>query len=698
MSMNTRHEGRESSLLKSGQPDQHWHMQTVEHVILLTLDRADKALNTINQQVLRELEAILEDVQSIHPRGLVILSGKCHGFVAGADITAFSNDEEDGALLDFMHEGHAILNKLAALPIPTVAMIHGGCLGGGLELALACDYRIADDHESTILGLPEIKLGIHPGWGGTVRLPRLIGAPKALSMILSGQLIPAKRAQKWGVLDAVVKARDLKAAAIYYAAHPPRQRPLRLLSYNYPYFLRSFLAWQLQKRALKKINKAHYPAPHAVLKHWLKYGVDEVAMEKEITSVASLVRTDTCHNLIRLFFLKERLKTFSKIDVPMISHIHIIGAGTMGGDIAAWCALQGFYVTLQDTDLEKIALAMKRAALLYHTKLPASYLMQAALDRLQPDPEGYGVPVADLVLEAIIEDREAKQALLIAIEPRLKADAMVATNTSSIPLEVLQSVLKKPEKLMGMHFFNPVVAMPLVEVIASSTTDQASMERILKFVGQLSKLPLPVKSRPGFLVNRLLMPYLVEAMRLVEEGYAKEEVDDTAMNFGMPMGPIALSDRVGLDVCLAVAHHLSEHASVSIPAALSRLVEQGRLGKKTGQGFYQYADGKRPPASRPINAKDAVLIADRLILSMLNEAVAAWHERIVEDADLLDAGMVFGTGFAPFRGGPLHYAKQRGLDEIINTLKTLSQECGQRFTPHIGWSVYQEQLKPKPAK
>lgn len=386
--------------------------------------------------------------------------------------------------------------------------------------------------------------------------------------------------------------------------------------------------------------------------------------------------SETSQNLVRVFFLQERLKSLGKGGNFKGKHVHVIGAGTMGGDIAAWCAVQGFTVTLQDREPKFIAPAIKRAYVTCKEKLKEDYLVQKAMDRLSPDVNGFGIGKADIIIEAIFEDLKTKQDLFKRLESEAKPSAILATNTSSIPLDEINSVLKNPERLVGIHFFNPVAKMLLVEVVKGEKTDATVLEKATSFVRKLDRLPLPVKSSPGFLVNRILMPYLLEAVALYNEGVPKTAIDKAMLEFGMPMGPITLADTVGLDVCLSVAKHLSQYyPNTTIPAELSTLVEQKKLGRKTGEGFYVYKNGKQV---RPVETYDKPLkeISDRLVLVMLNEAFACLREDVVADGDLLDAGMIFGTGFAPFRGGPIHYAKSQGIHELFE--KFVKQQKGNK--------------------
>lgn len=561
-------------------------------------------------------------------------------------------------------------------------MIDGFCMGGGLELALACNYRIASDDATTRLGLPEILLGIHPGWGGTVRLPRLIGGFNALSqMILTGAALPVFKAKKIGLVDDVVPVRQLKRAAIYYLKNKPQKhQPTFIQSLTNKGWLKTMLAPLLRYNVAKRIQKSHYPAPFAVIDLWEKEGGDgERAYLKEVDSVENLFsKNPTAINLIRVFHLRERMKSFAKETDFKANHVHVIGAGIMGGDIAAWCALKGLHVTLQDQTYQQISPAIARAYTLFKKILKQPRLIQAAMDRLVGDPDGHGIANADVIIEAVFESLELKQTIIKQVELKAKQEAIIATNTSSIPLEAISEVMEQPNRLIGIHYFNPVARMELVEIVTSNQTLPLIRQQACAFVGQIGRLPLPVKSSPGFLVNRVLMPYLMECVQLLEEGVPKETIDKAAKNFGMFMGPVELADTVGMDVCLAVAENLTNYYGGTIPNKLKEMVASNKLGKKTGEGFYSYKNGK--PVKKKIQP-DTINedIANRLILRIINESAACLREQVVEDGDLLDGAMIFATGFAPFRGGPINYTNQLGHQPLNDLFKTLENQYGPRF-------------------
>jgi 3-hydroxyacyl-CoA dehydrogenase/enoyl-CoA hydratase/3-hydroxybutyryl-CoA epimerase len=551
---------------------------------------------------------------------------------------------------------------------------------------------VAQDDADSRIGLPEIKLGIHPGYGGSVRLIELIGVLPAMKLMLTGYLLSARSAQKQHIVDQIAPARHLRRVASELILTSPAKQKAPwwqvILSHKK---LRPTIAKLLRKQTLKQVNPEHYPAPLALIELWQNRPLQrQQYFDAEALSVAKLLVTETAQNLVRLFFLRKRLKAFGKQSAYRARHVHVIGAGVMGGDIAAWCALQGLNVTLQDQSSERIAPAVKRAHKLFSKQLKAPHLVQAAMDRLSPDINGDAVAKADVVIEAIFENLEAKQTLYRTIEPKLTADAILATNTSSLSLESLSTCLVHPERLVGLHFFNPVAKMQLVEIVTAAGTASQWTEKAVAFIHQIDRLPLPVKSAPGFLINRILMPYLLEAVQMENDGIPPSRIDQAARDFGMPMGPIELADSVGLDICLSVAEILAPALEISIPDNLSHLVDQGHLGRKSGRGFYQYdTKGKiKPPTKTDTNTTTDISSSDisqRLILRLLNECAACLEQGIVADADLLDAGMVFGTGFAPFRGGPMHYVEQQGAATVVKQLDLFSQLYGAQFKPQSGW-------------
>jgi 3-hydroxyacyl-CoA dehydrogenase/enoyl-CoA hydratase/3-hydroxybutyryl-CoA epimerase len=668
----------------------HWQAeQRADGVVLLTFDRAGESVNTFAQEVLVELDALLERLALDPPKALVLRSGKARGFIAGADIREFAEFDARGTIGDSIRRGQQVFQRLADLPCPTVAAIHGFCMGGGTEIALACRWRVASNDPSTRIGLPEVKLGIYPGWGGSVRLPRLVGTPAAMDMMLTGRTLSASAARGIGLVDEVVEPARLVDAAVALAlkgtTRPFRQRFMGWLTNTGA--ARQLLAPMLVKQVARKARKEHYPAPYALIETWRRTGGSvHKRLAAERRSVVKLAGTPTARNLTRVYFLQERLKGLGGKDSG-IQRVHVVGAGVMGGDIAAWSAYKGFEVTLQDREQPFIDKAMARAQELFAKKVRDEASRPAVAARLKADLAGDGLPAADLVIEAIIEQPEAKRALYATVEPRLKPDALLTTNTSSIPLDELRGSLARPASFAGLHYFNPVAMMPLVEIVRHDRMDPATELRLAAFCKAIDKLPVPVTGTQGFLVNRLLFPYMLEAATAYAEGIPGAVIDRAAVKFGMPMGPIELIDTVGLDVAVGVGAELAPFLGLPIPASLATPPDAGRRGKKDGQGLYAWAEGKAKKPEVPKDYQVPADLEDRLVLPLINEAVAALHDGVVSDADLLDAGVIFGTGFAPFRGGPIQYVRETGVEVILARLKALQATHGDRFAPRPGWDA-----------
>jgi 3-hydroxyacyl-CoA dehydrogenase/enoyl-CoA hydratase/3-hydroxybutyryl-CoA epimerase len=668
-----------------------WRMERDrDGIVWLIADKPDSSANVLSSHVLRELDALLDRIATPPPRGVVVISAKKSGFVAGADIKAFSGITSTESGYRLIHAGQQVFDRLEALPCPTVAAIHGFALGGGLELALACRYRVAVGDERLALGFPEVRLGIHPGFGGTVRSVRLIGVRPAMEMMLTGKSVRAEKALRLGLVDKLVPESELRAAARQLILAPPAPHrpslPERALSWP---LVRFVVQRSLVARTAQKARREHYPAPYAIIELWARYGAHgAVAFEAEARSIAELFTTETARNLIRVFLLQDRLKAIGAKSAVPLERVHVVGAGVMGGDIAAWSALRGFSVTLQDRELKYIEPALQRARELFEKRLRDPTKVQDAAGRLTADVSGEGAAQADVVIEAIFENLEAKRELYATLEPRMKPGAILATNTSSIVLEALAERLARPERLVGLHFFNPVAQLPLIEVIHSPGTEAAALQTATAFTRKLDKLPVPCRSAPGFIVNRVLMPYLHEAMYAAQQGVPITAIDDAAVAFGMPMGPIELADVVGLDVAANVGQIIAADLGRPAPSLsrLRELITLGKLGRKSGAGFYLWKDGKavKPPAPAEPPPRDLI---DRLILVLVNECAACLRERIAEDADLIDAAVIFGTGFAPFRGGPLAYARARGVAAVVERLEELAARYGARFQPDSGWAL-----------
>ena len=667
---------------------EHWQVeQRADDVVIVTIDRAGQAVNALSQDMLIELGTLVERIAIDPPKAVVFRSGKPSGFVAGADIKEFQAFDAQGTVKDALFRGQQVFQRIAELPCPTVAAIHGFCMGGGTELALACRHRVASNDASTRIGLPEVKLGIYPGWGGSVRLPRLVGAPAAMDMMLTGRTLSASAAKAIGLVDKVVAAPVLLDAAVELASKAsPRAFQQRSQAWATNWWpVRQVLAPVLLKQVARKARREHYPAPYALIDTWRRAGGGmQSLLASERRSVVKLAGTSTARNLIRVFFLQERLKAQGGKESG-IRRVHVVGAGVMGGDIAAWSAYKGFEVTLNDREQRFIDAAVERAQTLFAKKVKDDAKRPTVAARLRGDLAGDGVADADLVIEAIIEQAAAKQALYAQVEPRMQPGALLTTNTSSIPLSELREGIARPAQFGGLHYFNPVALMPLVEIVQHDAMAEATRQRLAAFCKAIDKLPVPVAGTPGFLVNRVLFPYLLEAATAFSEGIPGAAIDKAATRFGMPTGPIELTDTVGLDVAAGVAAELSPFLGLEIPAALSTPPAAGKRGKKDGAGLYKWENGKPVKPELPKDYKAPADLEDRLILPLLNEAVAALHDGVVADADLLDAGVIFGTGFAPFRGGPIQYIRETGVDALLEKLRVLQQKYGARFAPRPGW-------------
>ncbi len=669
--------------------DNAWTLvRDTDGIAWLTLDKPGSSANTLGRAVLMELATLLDDIERNPPRGLVLISGKSSGFAAGADINEFTRLESAEQAREMARSGQKVFQRIESLPCPTVAALHGFVLGGAMELALACRYRVAVDTDRLAMGLPEVLLGIQPGFGGSVRSVRLIGVRAAMELMLTGKPWRGERALRTGLIDRLVAEDALRdtARTLALTAPTPHQPPLLDRVLGLP-VVRALFKPVLLRQVSGKARRDHYPAPYSIVEQWAANGVSgQRAFEAEARAIAALFMSDSAHGLIRVFQLQDRLKALGGKPDQSLQHVHVVGAGVMGGDIAAWCALRGLEVTLQDREMKFIAPALERADKLFQKRIRDPQQRAAALARLRADVSGDGVATADLLIEAIYESLEAKQQLYATAESRLPPRAVLASNTSSIALERLSEKLADPGRLIGLHFFNPVAQMPLVEVIHSAVTRPEPLAAAMSFARRIDKLPLPCRSGPGFLVNRVLFPYLLEALHAAGEGVPLATIDAAAVDFGMPMGPIELADVVGLDVLLHVGEIINRELGRSEPplfAKVRELVAARQLGRKTGSGLYTWVDGK---AIKPAGGTAPPDLQDRLLLPLVNECVACLREGIVTDEGLVDAGVVFGTGFAPFRGGPLFYARNRGIAEVVSRLEALAEKHGARFRPDPGFS------------
>jgi 3-hydroxyacyl-CoA dehydrogenase/enoyl-CoA hydratase/3-hydroxybutyryl-CoA epimerase len=631
----------------------------MDGVCWLTIDREGESANSLSREVFTELEQIVSRLEEDPPRGLILQSGKDKSFIMGADVREFDEVSSPAEAEAFIREAHVLLDRVEALAFPTAVIIEGYCLGGGLELALCFDYRVARNDESTRLGFPEVKLGIYPGFGGSARTTRQIGGFQAMPIMLAGRMLRANQARAMGLVDQLVGPHGSPRWAARRAVLAGRKSRgpnwLAKLSNTTP--ARKFLAGQMRKKTAAKANPAHYPAPFELIEAWETYGDDPRQMlDEEAIRVARLVTGSTSLGLRRVFRLMESLKSNGKGSGFRARRVHVIGAGVMGGDIAAWCVLQGLEVTLQDREMKYIEPAIERAGKLFRKRLKSPDRVAGAKSRLLADVPGDGAARADVIIEAIFENLSAKQELFRDIEGRVKPGAVLATNTSAIPLRDIASVLAQPERLIGLHFFNPVANMPLVEVVYDEATESEQVAHGAAFCNQINRFPLPVVSSPGFLVNRVLARYMLKAFQLHRErGLPKEALDQAVVDFGMPMGPVELADTVGLDVGLGVMGTLGSEETAEDTELLKSYVEQGKLGKKSGEGFYRWKDGKPVKDSSAIEGINLLSLAEELMQPYFEECQACLNDGVVASRDDVDAGMIFGTGFAPFRGGPLHY-------------------------------------------
>ena len=633
-----------------------------EGIAWAVIDRKGESMNSLGRRPIEELGEIVKAVEAAaasgEAKGLVLMSGKERSFIAGADIREFEGFDTEAKIKEVVRQTLELFDRVERLPVPVVAAIHGYCLGGGLELALACSYRIADREEGTRLGFPEVKLGIFPGLNGTVRSIQLAGPMDAMTAMLTGRMLRPTAAKAIGLVDQLVPTHhNLRWAARKAVLQKRRSKGApwwKRLMLKQP--VRGMLAKQMRAKTAAKVREEHYPAPFRLIELFEHYGDDPISMRiAETEMFTPLMASEASRNLRRVFKLSEMLKDEAPKDGFKPLRVHVVGAGTMGGDIAAWCVVSGMQASLQDLDEAQIAKALARAKGLFKRNLRSPLAIDAAVARLIADPKGKHVKHADVVIEAIVERLDVKQKLFQQLEKEVKPGAVLATNTSSLRLEDIAKPLADPGRLVGLHFFNPVAQLPLVEVVRGEGTREAEVRKACAFVTAINKLPLIVKSCSGFLVNRVLAPYMMEAVRRYQQGEPREKIDQAAMKFGMPMGPLELMDMVGLDI----ANHVHEELNLAPKTdnLLTSLVKQGKLGKKTGEGFYVWEQGK--PKREEAHYDDAELerLGRELVKPMLDEAERALADNIVASADHVDAGVIFGTGFAPFRGGPLNYRR-----------------------------------------
>jgi len=685
-------------------------------VAWVTLDVPDRPLNVLDRQAMEELHQIVTRLEADETIRLVVFrSGKESGFLAGADVAAIAEIDPAKEAQELLLTGQRLFDRVAQLPMPTLVVVHGPCLGGGLEWALACTYRLARDNSSTQLGLPEIKLGLIPGWGGTQRLPRRVGLREALAMILSGKHCDAKQAAAIGLVDRAIAPETWEAEIDTFidgilsghvaAADVQSGSLLRWLQESNA-LGRALVARAAHQQVAKKSRQ--YPAlPAAIRAIAASYrsGIDGFAVERD--EFTRLLSTPTCRRLLELFFAREKarhLATWSNrptgtIHEDPIRQIGVVGGGAMGAGIAQLAALRGFDVIVKEVDDAAVTAAHDRIVDLIdglgRRKHWNSLQRDSVLQRITVTTEKRDLAQADLIIEAVVEREDLKCAVLTEMDRVVQGAAIFATNTSSLSVDRMSAVVRRPAQMAGLHFFNPVHRMELVEVVRGEQTSDRTIAKLVALVRALGKTPIVTSDSPGFLVNRVLFPYLGEAVAMVGEGYDVRDIDRHMKRFGMPMGPCELLDQVGLDVALHVARSLSATLAGVQPviAQLSTLTDQGHFGVKSGKGFYTYVAGKRTKPT-VVNAAGAVQQAHddfagdgltntsrRLVYPMLREAICALEERVVQEAWAVDLAMVLGTGFSPHLGGPLHLVDSLGHESVLQNLERLQALHGERFTP-----------------
>ncbi|HEY2422909.1 MAG TPA: 3-hydroxyacyl-CoA dehydrogenase NAD-binding domain-containing protein [Chthoniobacterales bacterium] len=667
-------------------------------IAFLTFDRPGSAANIFDQATFEQLNSLLDQVENDSSvRGLVIVSAKPKIFIAGADLTGFSKDPSPEDLAKIIDLGQRTFDRIANLKFPTVAAIHGVALGGGLEIALACDYRIASLDSATKVGLPETTLGIIPAWGGCTRLPRLVGLPVALEVILSGKQIPARQAQKLGLVDDSTYRERLEALATKKIVDSQGRKRVIRTHFSHISPLATIIADRAKKKTIEK-TRGHYPAPLKALEvvvSGLKSST-AASLENEKKAFIELTKGEVAQNLIRVFFLQERAKKLTVGDLkPAVKpkRVLVVGAGLMGSGIAQWLSARGLNVVLKDIGPEPLGKGLQSIDRVYRDAVKRRILSEvdarAGFDRILPICEDVPLTNVDFAIEAAVEKLDLKKQIFSQLEPKIPNTLLIASNTSGLSIDAISEGLAHPEKIVGVHFFNPVHRMQLVEVVRGSQTSETVLAMAIQFVKSIGKLPVLVKDSPGFLVNRILLPYLVEAIRIFSEGHSVEAIDRAILGFGMPMGPLRLNDEVGLDVSQHVGSDLAARVSHLPPLndVLSRMIQKGWLGRKSGAGFYVYRDQSETPNPElkefqpSIEPTNADQVTDRLIFIMVNEAARVLEEQVVTDPADVDFGMIMGTGWAPFRGGPLKYADSVGISTVVSRLNHLAGKFGEHFKP-----------------
>ena len=684
-------------------------------VVVVLIDCAGRSMNVFDSSLLDEIENVIETIASDPSvRMVVFRSGKKSGFFAGADLHQIQNIHTPEQAATVLRRGQELFNRVESLQVPTLAVIHGPCLGGGLEFSLACKYRVARDDSTTKIGLPETQLGLIPAWGGTQRLPKVVGLTTAISMILQGSRLSASKAKRIGLVDAVLNKELMESELDKFVDRCLQNSVETERSQSWGGWLhdRTWLGKKLVfKIAERKIaNKSrHYPALPAALRA-IRTGHEQgmtAGLAAERDEFSRVLFTPACRNLLDLFFRRERareLSTWVSGDVQStmpIGTIGVLGAGTMGAGIAQLTATQGFQVILKEIDEVALRDGSRRIEQLTRQAVQKGALdatvAEAAIASITKTTQSAPLRNADLVIEAVVERLDVKQKVFQELEEHLPSESLLASNTSALSISEIAATTEHPNRVAGLHFFNPVHKMPLVEIVRGSQTSDSTVACLCDCVRKLGKTPIVVNEGPGFLVNRTLFPYLDEAVRLVSEGVSVETIDREAKRFGLPMGPLELLDTIGLDIALDVSKTL---AALSLeesptPQFLLTMVERDQLGQKTGRGFYHYKNGRRKnpvdfeshttgtPKLSPVELADETLsgVQQRLVFSMLNAAADCLHDHIVSEPWMVDLGMVIGTGFPPFRGGPMTLIEHWGRESVIESMQELSEVCGPRFRP-----------------
>ena len=669
---------------------------------IVWFDLPGEKVNKFSSAVLREFSALMDQFAAASDVKKIIFASRKPGiYIAGADVSEFTTVSGPEQAKEYVRLGQETFTKLARLPQTTVAAIDGACLGGGCEMAISCDWRVMSDSSRSQIGLPEVKLGIFPAWGGTSKMPRLIGLPAALDIILNGKALDARRAKQTGLVDEVVEPGILIEIAKKFAERGKCKKGSgRAKFYIEGNPLARNIIFSKARKAVLAQTHGHYPAPLKaidVMTYAMSAGVER-GMAREVEEAAALVNNEVAQNLVRLFFLMEESKKDPFSAKPHeISNVGVLGAGVMGGGIAQLVVDKSDAdVRMRDIAMKAIAGGMKAAAKIWRRKVDRRRMtrgeMQRKLARITGTTDWSGFRRMDVVIEAVVESLPIKRQVLAEFEALAKPGAIFATNTSTIPITKIAAEARQPENVVGMHFFNPVDRMPLVEVIRGEKTSDVAMVTTAALARRLGKTVVYCNDGPGFVVNRILGPYMNESGFLLEEGNSIESLDKAMIDFGMPMGPMALLDEVGIDVAAKVAGILTEAfgARMEKSTVVEKLYADGRHGKKNGKGLYLYKDGKRlgPDPSvykvlgiaRPHPA-DPKAVVERMVLSMINEAVLILDEKIVATAGELDLAMIMGTGFPPFRGGLLRYADALGGPYILARLDELSSRVSPRFRP-----------------